>query len=55
MRDRSRIERAAAFVLALIDQGHVQYVPLLTRLERELDELDRSESAIARMRRRLAA
>ena len=55
MRDRPQIERAAAFVLALLDQGHVQYMPLLARLERELDELDKSESAVARMRRRLAA
>lgn len=55
MRDRQRVERAAAFVLALIDLGHVQYVPILARLERELDELDKSEDAVARMRRRLAA
>lgn len=55
MRDRPKIERAAAFILALLDQGHVQYMPLLARLERELDELDKSGDAVARMRRRLAA
>lgn len=55
MRDRATIERAAEIILWLVDHGHVQYMPILERLGRELDELDKSESAVARMRRRLAA
>lgn len=55
MADRQRIERAAAVVLSLVEAGYEQYMPILTRLDHELKELDKSDDVLARMRRRFAA